>query len=885
MAKNENQGLRFLQEAIDTYYQYNPDTLTPLLMLALAAQNRLDVTNEPKKGETVFASIRADEVVDYDWCRLNPPLNKRIKAILAEGKSTVSVVGSIPADLKDIYDTFHQYDTVTVVQEYHHRKGRLVLHTENVASDSAQRQYATIVLAEQLISAPHDALARRFLNIANGMLVDSGIQPRRPRIRVAQALKTLLKYDGQGIVYNPFAGCAIAAAMVGAGEKMFVDGDANEKLLAIARLLCYGVGSKDSHVEMKDSLKWLQGAKPDYVLSTYLGYPGGKSAFDHCLAHCLEDFTDAGKYAGIAAPKDIFEKRSPEMEEALRRDWVDTIALLPFGEVAILIDAGKPRERKHKIWLFDLTHPMLCHRNISQVLGDDSYAQILRLADVKKKGFLKSLFVNELEPREGFEIVTLGDLFKKKSRQVWSLSNIADQNRVLAYIDRNEPYDQWEIAWMNGIEKKSIVSLFSPAYKLTEDCLIVNDRGNLEPRLFDADPGDAFFQDGLAFSPDTHDEIDFNWLIQELNEPYVKRQLHPYGLDEMVPEPITEEQVLALKLYKPLEQMGYGSDTSDEEEDEEDLPAFDRNADKLPQGTELRGENNTKYIIHQFLGNGYFGYTYSADSLNLATGERKEVVLKEFFPQEFYHREGIQAVLNNPDDAQFKEDNLGKFIEEAKIMHKLGMTPDSHIVPAFEYFRSSMTDTFYYVMPFLKGGSLEKLQMSGFSFSEEMLIRHVIIPLCKALHVAHRKKILHLDIKPENILVDDNGDAVLIDFGVAKQFDENNRIINRDGASSRSCFAPPELKTWNGMVRFGEQPDIFGLAATLYYLATDREEPHPIMDLSEQDQDIRFYLDMYNFSDQFIDAIVAGLQFSAFSRPKNAQAFLNLFPGCETITL
>ena len=882
MARQENQGFHILHEAIDTYYQYNPDTLTPLLMLALAAQNRLDVTNEPKNGETVFASIRADEVIDYDWCRLNPPLNKRIKAVLAEGKSTVSVVGSIPDDLKDIYDTFHQYDTVTVVQEYHHRKGRLVLHTENVASDSAQRQYATIMLAEQLISAPHDALAKRFLPLANGMLVDSGIQPRRPRIRVAQALKTLLNYDGKGIVYNPFAGCAIAAAMVGAGEKMFVDGDSNEKLLAIARLLCYGVGSKDSHVEKKDSLKWLQGNKPDYVLSTYLGYPGGKSAFDHCLAHCLEDFTDAGKYAGIAAPKDIFEKRSPEMEEALRRDWVDTIALLPFGEVAILIDAGKPKERKHKIRLFDLTHPMLCQRNVSKVLGDDSYAQILKLADVKKKGFLKSLFVNELESREGCEIVTLGDLFKKKPRQVWSLSNIAEDNRVLAYIDRNEPYDQWEIAWMNGIEKKSIVSLFSPAYKLTEDCLIVNARGNLEPRLFDADPGEAFFQDGFAFDPVNDYVIDSSWLIQELNEPYVRRQLHPYGLDEMVPEPITEEQVLALKLYRPLEQEGDGSDISG---DEEDLPAFDPNADKLPQGTELLGENNTKYIIHRFLGNGYFGYTYSADSLNLATGERKEVVLKEFFPQEYYHREGIQAVLDDPDYIRFQEENLGKFVEEAKIMNKLGMTPDSHIVPAYECFRSPMTDTFYYVMPFYKGGSLENLQMSGFSFSEEMLLRHVIIPMCKALHVAHRKKVLHLDIKPENILVDDNGDAALIDFGVAKQFDEENRIINQEGLKSCSMFAPPELRPESGLAFFGEQPDIFGLAATLYYLATEGERPHPIMDFSAEDLDIRFNLDLHKFSGQFIDAIVAGLQFSAVSRPKNAQAFLNLFPGCENIKL
>lgn len=881
MANNKKEDLHLLHDAIENYYIFNPDTLTPLLMLALAAQKRLSVTDNPKKDETVFASIQTGEVVDYEWCKLNQSLHKRVKTAQEEGSSSINVVGQIPSDLKDIYDTFHLYDTVTVVQEYHHRKGRLIFHSDNVASDNAQRQYATILLAEQLVSSPIDILQKQFLPIANGMLVDSGIQPRRPRIRVAQALKALLNYDGKGIVYNPFAGCAIAAAMVGAGDRMYIDGDSNDKLLAIARLLCYGVGSKGSHVEKRDSLQWFQDGRPNYVLSTYLGHPGGKAAFDHCLAHCLDDFVDFGKFAGIAAPKDIFEKRSPEMEEALRRDWVDTIVLLPFGEVAVLIDAGKPRERKNEVHLFNLTHPILSHRNVSQVLNDDRYAQILRLADVKKKGFLKSLFVPEIEPREGSEIITLGDFITKKPRRVWSLSQTAKEDRVFAFIDRDTPYNPWRVPFMNGIEKKALGSLFSPAYKLDEDSLIVNTRGMLEPRIFDADLGNAFFQDGFAFGFIDPTDVDFSWLVQELNEPYVLRQLHPYGLDEMVPESFTEEQVLALKLYKPVLEDELDFDNGDEE----DMPEFDLDADKLPQGTELIGENNVKYVIHRFLGNGYFGYTYTADSLNLTTGERKEVVLKEFYPCRHYHRVGIEAVLNDPDDTYFEQTNRDKFIEEANIMHRLGLTPDSHIVPAFECFRSPETNTVYYVMPFYKDGSLQDLQRSGFSFSEDMLIRHVVIPMCKALHIAHRNKVLHLDIKPENILIDGNGDAVLIDFGVAKQFDEDNRIINREGLTSSSMFAPPELKTWDGMVRFGEQPDIFGLTATLYYLASDREEPHPIMDLSEQDKDIRFYLDSFDFSDQFTDAIVAGLQFSATSRPKNAQAFLNLFPGCETMKL
>lgn len=207
-------------------------------------------------------------------------------------------------------------------------------------------------------------------------------------------------------------------------------------------------------------------------------------------------------------------------------------------------------------------------------------------------------------------------------------------------------------------------------------------------------------------------------------------------------------------------------------------------------------------------------------------------------------------------------------------------------MPAYEYFKSEDTDTVYYVMPFYNDGSLEDLQNSGFTFSEDMLIKHVVIPMCKALNIAHKNRVLHLDIKPENILVDEQGDAVLIDFGVAKQYDDDNNIISREGLTSSSIFAPPELKTWGGtMVHFGEQPDIFGIAATLYYLATDCEEPHSIMDFSEQDQDIRENLNDYHFTKQFADAIVAGLQHSASSRPKNAQTFLKLFPGCEEIKL
>ena len=853
-----------LSQAIDDYYQYNPDTLMPLLMLALAAQGQLQVGNTVKPGATVFASISIPEVGQYEWVKLNPALKRQLKAQRAQGATDIFAYGMIPNELKDIYGTFHYYDTVTVVREYHHRMGRLVQHSDNSASEKAQRQYATLRLAEELLTTPAEWLKDHFLEKGNDMIILSGIQPKRQRIRVAEALCALLGYFGGGVVYNPFAGCAIAAAMIGGGEDLYVDGDANDKLLAIAKLLCYGTGQEGCHVEKRDSTKWIQGSKADYVLSTYLGYIDGKSAFDFCLGRCLEGFEESGKFAGIVAPKDIFEKQSEEMKEALRRDWVDSIVLLPFGEVAVLIDAGKERGRKDQVRFYNLTHPMLKHRPLFFVIRNDMYASILRRSDVKRKGFLKSLVTPTIEQQEGRKLISLGDLFEKMPRRTWPTERVRDDSRVQAWINRKNPYDPSQCLWMQGIEKRPIVSLIAPGYKLQEDCLIVNSKGELEPRFFDADQGRAFFQDGYAFRirPSAISEFREQWLL-ELNEPYVSRQLHPYGQDEMLPESFSEDQVLALKINRPK--------TRKEIEEENKERA---NAGILPVGQQLLGGKKV-YTIHRFLGHGYFGYAYVASSHNLETGENKEVVLKEYYPWDFYHREGIKAVINNP---MYDDANRDKFIEESRIMKWLGSTPDSHIVPAFEHFHCEETDTEYYVMPFYKDGSLKDLQDSGFSFSEEMLIHHVVTPMCMALNLAHKNRVLHLDIKPENILVDEKGDAILIDFGVAKQYDKTDCIINSAGMVAGGTFCAPELTT-DGMVRFGPQPDIYGLAATLFYLATDRDYPHPIMDFGEQDEDIRISLDVHGFSMQFADAIVAGLEY--MNRPRNAQEFFNLFPGCE----
>ncbi len=855
-----------LHDAVENYYHYNPDTLMPLMMVTLAAKGELQISSKPSKGSTVFCTLNPQQIISYDWVLLDPPLCKRIKQEIADNHQAICAVGTIDGLLKDIYETFYLYDTKTVVQEYHHRIGRLVHHSSNEVYEEAHRQYATLCLAEALIDLPPRWLNDCFLSIANHILVKSGLQPERPRLQVARTLCALLEYDGKGTIYNPFAGCAIAAAMLQAGNHLYVDGDINDKLFATARLLIYGKGSPTSHVVQRDSTKWIKRRKIKYALSTYRGYIDSKSAFDFCLSHCFDTLTSDGCYAGIISPKDIFENQSEDMKEALKRDWVDKIVLLPFGEVAILINAKKKKEYQGVVRFFNLTHPMLRRKPVEFVVQHDDYADFFAVSDIARQGFLRDFITPDIPQREGYEIIKLGDIVKKIKRQTYSLTQVPEDEQVMAFINRKEKYDMYNKLWMNNIEKHPISSLFAPAYHLVHDSLITNSKGYLEPRLFDADNGSVFFEDGYAF--ELNGSVNTKWLITELNEPYVHNQIHPYGMDEMVPEPVTENQILNLHLYREIK--------NEEQEEAE-------SCDYLETGTIIHGIKS-EYTIHSFLGNGNFGFVYSAESHNLVSGETKEIVLKEFYPHDGYHRENGKVVPDNDFTEMEYEDEKIKFQKEAELMKLLGNIPDSHIVPAYDYFECEETNTLYYVMPFYKGKSFEDLLNNGDRLTETIAISHAVIPLCKALNVSQKHKVLHLDIKPDNILIDDDGDAILTDFGTAKVYDDAGEIIDPRGKNYRGPFAALELRE-GSLTCYDPRPDMFGIAATIFHVIT-REMPTTIMELDKiAEENVRRSLLDENCSDQFVNAIVRGLQGSMSLRPKDAQAFLNLFPGCENIKL
>ena len=869
-----------LHDAVENYYHYNPDTLMPLMMVALAVNGKLRIAAGTSIPENAACVLIPQEIIGYDWVELDAPLKRRVNKWIKDGVTTVAVDMEIGRSLLQIYKTLKNNDEYDVVREYHHRIGRLVHHSSNEASEKAQRQYATLVLAEALLDAPVPYLKDRYLNIFNHIWNKSGVQPKRPRLRVAYALSTLLQYDGKGLVYNPFAGCSIAGAMLQSKTNFYGDGDTNDKIYAGGLLLNYGMGVSNEHFLQRDSSQWLNGKRIDYVISTYTGFINGESAFDFCLGKCLNDPDFIGRYAGMVLPKEIFEKETANFKEALKRDWIETIALLPFGEVAVLVNAQKDTELKGLIRFIDGTNPLAQSASMQELIEDDMYAEYIKVSNVKKKGFLKSLVVSELPDQEGYKKVRLGDIVSQIPRVVLDLNRVVEEQRVLAYINRNETY-YGQVRPNENIERRTINNLFNPAYRLDEDCLIVNASGPAEPRIFDADFGSAFFEDGYAFSLEGF--TDYGWLINELNETYVRRQLHPYGQNNMVPEPVTEEDYLNLILYKEVGEdedfdLSELNDMGLDESDTFELP--EEGADALPAGFELK-DGNKKYTILNYISHGAFGYTYRAEMLNCSNGSKEIVAIKEFYPTGVLDccRVNNQVCYDKDFEEQF-ENFKRMFRSEPDFILSMADTPDNHVTEVKSIFESEVTGTIYYVMKFYAGESLDDMIKSDqVPTSEKLIIGKIVLPICKALNAMHSRRILHLDIKPENIVIDENAEAVLIDFGVAQQYDENGKLISLRDTHSTSAFSAPENSDGN-MRYFGPQADIFGAAATLFTLVSGKW-PHPIND--SQDRERAF--ELMNCSEGMKQAIAEGMSLYSNDRPANAQLFLNLFPGCEDIKL
>ena len=166
----------------------------------------------------------------------------------------------------------------------------------------------------------------------------------------------------------------------------------------------------------------------------------------------------------------------------------------------------------------------------------------------------------------------------------------------------------------------------------------------------------------------------------------------------------------------------------------------------LPVGTLLQGG---KYRIESTIGQGGFGITYKG----VQVGLERAVAIKEFFMKEHCDRNGVTSHVSVPSTGsrELVERFKQKFLKEARVIASF---ENSHIVRVTDVFEEN--GTAYYVMDYLAGDSLASLVAKNGVIDEERALSY-IRQVCDALVEVHSRNLLHLDIKPANIMLNNKG--------------------------------------------------------------------------------------------------------------------------------
>ena len=228
----------------------------------------------------------------------------------------------------------------------------------------------------------------------------------------------------------------------------------------------------------------------------------------------------------------------------------------------------------------------------------------------------------------------------------------------------------------------------------------------------------------------------------------------------------------------------------------------------LPAGFRL-----SEFELRDVIGAGGFGIVYRAWD----TALEREVAIKEYMPLALAGR-GPESRVTLRSRSCEEDFSLGlrSFVNEARLLARFDHPA---LVKVHRFWEGN--GTAYMVMPLYRGKTLRQLRTEmGAAAPDEAWIRRLIDPVLGALEVLHRADVFHRDIAPDNILWCDDGQAVLLDFGAARQVlaDRTQSLT----AILKPQFAPIEQYADTPSMRQGAWTDLYGLGSTCYYMLTGR---------------------------------------------------------------
>ncbi|WP_170574246.1 serine/threonine protein kinase [Ruegeria atlantica] len=286
----------------------------------------------------------------------------------------------------------------------------------------------------------------------------------------------------------------------------------------------------------------------------------------------------------------------------------------------------------------------------------------------------------------------------------------------------------------------------------------------------------------------------------------------------------------------------------------------------------LRGQ----YEILRFLSNGGFGITYLArDSLE------RDVVIKECYPGALCVRNGDKVEAADPNHKDDLRAIIDLFILEARNHARL---VHPNIVNVHQVFEDN--NTAYIAMDFIKGCDLLDYVENEDNKSGPDFIIQVTEKMLSAVSFIHQSGMLHRDISPDNILINENDDPVLIDFGAAREQAANQSAALLTLRVIKDGYSPHEF-----YVRGADQgpsSDLYVLAATLYHAISgerpiDGQTRLNAFNNSQEDPYTPLAGRFKGYPDGFLEAIDKAMEVHATDRLQTALDWLRMFRGPDVM--
>ena len=258
---------------------------------------------------------------------------------------------------------------------------------------------------------------------------------------------------------------------------------------------------------------------------------------------------------------------------------------------------------------------------------------------------------------------------------------------------------------------------------------------------------------------------------------------------------------------------------------------------------------NGRYIIAKVLGYGGAGVTYRAQE----KPEKKWVAIKT-----------LNALMQTRADFQKHQE---RFVQEA---FRLAKCSHPHIIRVDNICQEEKL--WCLVMEYVGGGNLRQYAHTKAGLSETEALRY-IQQIGSALQYVHQQGFLHRDVKPANIMLrEKNREAVLIDFGLAREFVQDE--IETHTNSRTESFAP--LEQYERRAKRGAYTDVYALAATLYYILT-LQLPFPAPFRQQGATLIAPKTHNPHLSERTNYAILKGMELLPGDRPASIREWLALF--------